>query len=77
MPFLTLTQQRFLWFFLVVTLLVSIPPAPCVARETQAGLTVYVVNYPLLYFAERIAGKHATVIFPAPEDARWCAGEFF
>jgi len=27
-------------------------------------LSVYVVNYPLKYFAERIAGEHATVILP-------------
>lgn len=26
------------------------------------------MNYPLKYFAERIAGEHATVIFPAPAD---------
>ena len=31
-------------------------------------LTVYVVNYPLKYFAERIAGDHARVVFPAPPD---------
>ena len=31
-------------------------------------LTVYVVNYPLKYFAERIAGDHAKVIFPAPAN---------
>ncbi len=31
-------------------------------------LTVYTVNYPLAYFAERIAGEHATVVFPAPPD---------
>lgn len=31
-------------------------------------LTVYTVNYPLQYFAERIAGKHAEVHFPAPAD---------
>ena len=31
-------------------------------------LTVYVVNYPLKYFAERIAGDHANVVFPAPAD---------
>jgi zinc transport system substrate-binding protein len=31
-------------------------------------LTIYTVNYPLKYFAERIAGEHATVIFPAPSD---------
>ena len=29
---------------------------------------IYVVNYPLQYFAERIAGDHATVVFPAPSD---------
>jgi len=31
-------------------------------------LTIYVVNYPLQYFAERIAGEHAAVVFPAPAD---------
>jgi zinc transport system substrate-binding protein len=31
-------------------------------------LTIYVVNYPLKYFAERIAGEHAAVVFPAPAD---------
>ena len=31
-------------------------------------LTVYTVNYPLKYFAERIAGEHAQVIFPAPVE---------
>ena len=30
--------------------------------------TIYVVNYPLQYFAERIAGEHARVVFPAPTD---------
>ncbi len=40
-------------------------------------LTVYVVNYPLKYFAERIAGEHATVVFPAPDEvdpAYWMPG---
>jgi zinc transport system substrate-binding protein len=27
-----------------------------------------VVNYPLKYFAERIAGEHANVVFPAPAE---------
>jgi len=40
--------------------------------STRAGesekLTIYVVNYPLQYFAERIAGEHAAVVFPAPAD---------
>ncbi|UCH40715.1 MAG: metal ABC transporter substrate-binding protein, partial [Gammaproteobacteria bacterium] len=31
-------------------------------------LTVYTVNYPLKYFAERIAGEHAEVVFPTPAD---------
>ena len=31
-------------------------------------LVIYTVNYPLKYFAERIAGEHATVVFPAPAD---------
>ena len=29
---------------------------------------VYVVNYPLKYYAERIAGDAAEIIFPAPRD---------
>lgn len=29
-------------------------------------LTVYTVNYPLQYFAQRIAGDYARVVFPAP-----------
>jgi zinc transport system substrate-binding protein len=36
---------------------------------TSDKLTVYVVNYPLKYFAERIAGDRAKVVFPAPADA--------
>jgi len=31
-------------------------------------LTVYVVNYPLQYFAERIGVDHVNVVFPAPAD---------
>jgi zinc transport system substrate-binding protein len=31
-------------------------------------LVVYAVNYPLQYFAQRIAGDHAKVVFPAPPD---------
>ena len=31
-------------------------------------LKVYTVNYPLAYFAERIAGDQAEVVFPAPSD---------
>lgn len=38
--------------------------APAVAER----LTIYTVNYPLQYFAERIAGEQAEVVFPAPRD---------
>ena len=41
---------------------------------TSDKLTIYVVNYPLKYFAERIAGDHARVVFPAPskgDPAYW------
>ena len=31
-------------------------------------LTVYTVNYPLAYFAERIGGDHVEVVFPVPPD---------
>jgi len=31
-------------------------------------LSIYTVNYPLQYFAQRIAGTHADVVFPAPAD---------
>ncbi len=34
----------------------------------SAPLTVFVVNYPLQYFAERIGGDRVEVAFPAPAD---------
>jgi zinc transport system substrate-binding protein len=39
-----------------------------VAPAAAGRLTVYTVNYPLKYFAERIAGEHAEVVFPAPAE---------
>jgi len=39
--------------------------APTV-EETTETLTVYTVNYPLAYFAERIGGDQVEVVFPAP-----------
>ncbi len=39
------------------------------AVGTEGGIpSVYVTNYPLKYFAGRIAGAHAKVVFPAPKD---------
>jgi zinc transport system substrate-binding protein len=43
--------------------------APAVAPAAEdARLSVYVVNYPLAYFAERIGGDLVDVVFPAPPD---------
>lgn len=36
--------------------------------DCQAQPTVYTVNYPLQYFAERIGGAQVRVVFPAPAD---------
>jgi zinc transport system substrate-binding protein len=36
--------------------------------DQNGRLTIYVVNYPLKYFAERIAGEHANVVLPIPAD---------
>jgi zinc transport system substrate-binding protein len=36
--------------------------------SSSEKLTVYTVNYPLKYFAERIGGDHVKVAFPAPAD---------
>lgn len=42
---------------------------PTEAIEAGKSLPqVYTVNYPLAYFAERIAGESVTVVFPAPPD---------
>ena len=48
------------------------PPAQADAQADR--LVVYVVNYPLQYFAERIGGNHVQVEFPAPpgdDPALW------
>ena len=46
---------------LVAVLLVS-------PLRAEQPLSVYTVNYPLAYFAERLAGENAAVVFPAPDD---------
>ena len=42
----------------------------CGADESRSArsLTVYAVNYPLEYFAARIADERLSVVFPAPAD---------
>ncbi len=47
---------------------------PSAKGAATAKPTVYVVNYPLQYFAERIAGDAAEIVFPAPtgeDPAYW------
>jgi zinc transport system substrate-binding protein len=56
------------------TLETSSPPTRAGSSES---LSVYVVNYPLQYFAERIGGALVEVSFPAPSDvdpAYWAPG---
>ncbi len=38
------------------------------SKNANTPLSVYVVNYPLQYFAERIGGPDVRVTFPAPAD---------
>lgn len=45
-------------------------PSDAVSEQAPAGpLTIYTVNYPLTFFAERIAPADARVVLPAPEGA--------
>ena len=53
---------------LVVTMIFAAVVCSHAAGEQSEKLTVYTVNYPLQYFAERIAADHAKVVFPAPPD---------
>ena len=60
--YLQKTRALSLLFFIILA--VTLFPAwNCMA---QKPLNVYVVNYPLKYFAERIGGDHVEVVFPAP-----------
>ena len=60
-------MNRFFGFLLfgLVGIILTIAPLQASAEDP---LTIYTVNYPLQYFAQRIAGEHAQVIFPGPED---------
>jgi len=60
-------------------LILALLLAVSAVRSALAGdkLSIYTVNYPLAYFAERIAGDLATVSFPGPADvdpAFWTPG---
>lgn len=60
--------------FLVCLAILTFPSSSSATNGDPKELTVYVVNYPLTYFAQRIAGEHADVVFPAPaggDPAYW------
>jgi zinc transport system substrate-binding protein len=50
----------------LLTLLLSLALALPLPAAAEGRLTVYTVNYPLYYFAQRIGGDHVEVRFPAP-----------
>lgn len=37
-------------------------------KSSSQSITIYTVNYPLKYFADRIGGGHVNVVFPVPSD---------
>ena len=68
---------------LVAALLIGCSPSEEAGQQRDAAttdvsvLSVYVVNYPLQYFAERIGGDLVQVEFPVPADvdpAYWTPG---
>ncbi len=50
-------------FLLLLLALISLP-----GLAAEKPLQVYVANYPLEYFAQRIGGPHVDAKFPAPKD---------
>jgi len=53
-------------FSIVIIIIFSIVLYSHAVGGQSEKLSVYTVNYPLKYFAERIAADHAKVVFPAP-----------
>ena len=49
-------------------IIASSTPVSFAGSISSDTLSVYVVNYPLKYFAERIGGQHVKVVFPAPRN---------
>ena len=47
---------------------VTSPAKQAATSAAKGPLSVYVVNYPLRYFSERIGGEHVRETFPAPAD---------
>jgi len=67
-------MKEFLGFSVFVIIVFTTLLCSVSAGKRSDGLTIYTVNYPLQYFAERIAHDHAQVVFPAPagvDPAYW------
>jgi zinc transport system substrate-binding protein len=60
--------KRFILFGVFWFVITFLPVIAGAGGDNSGKITIYVVNYPLKYFAERIAGDHAEVVFPAPPD---------
>ena len=61
-------SKRLAFFCFSLVIIISLFLLSSARAGESEKLTIYVVNYPLKYFAERIAGEHARVVFPAPTD---------
>jgi zinc transport system substrate-binding protein len=55
-------------FWAVALVLVSCAESSSTETQSARGPTIYVVNYPLQYFAQRIGGDEIRVVFPAPRN---------
>jgi zinc transport system substrate-binding protein len=64
------SESRILKFIVTIMVLAVLAgfTASAAAKDADSPLSVYVVNYPLQYFAERIGGPDIRVTFPAPAD---------
>jgi zinc transport system substrate-binding protein len=65
--FISVSKRLAFFCFSVVTIASLLLFSTATSGKSEK-LTIYVVNYPLKYLAERIAGEHARVVFPAPAD---------
>jgi zinc transport system substrate-binding protein len=61
-------SKRLAFFCFLLAIIASLLLFSTAPAGESEKLTIYVVNYPLKYFATRIAGEHARVVFPAPAD---------
>jgi len=61
-------QPLYLKWSLAVLWMTVVMLGPVYPALADSPLNVYVVNYPLKYFAERIGGPHVKVTLPVPAD---------